>query len=735
MAKNLIIVESPAKATTIGRYLGSEYEVQASVGHVRDLPASTLGVDPDNDFKPLYITMPGKETVLRELKKKKKNADNVLLATDPDREGEAIAWHLAKALKIDPASDCRISFNEITKKAVNEAVNDARPINMDLVNAQQGRRILDRLVGYELSPLLWEKIQKGLSAGRVQSVACKILVDREREIKAFEPVEYWLVHAFLKAAAKDAAFRARYHGEMVKGKVKKVELGNEDETKALLAKLKGADFIVEDVRKRKRKRASYPPFTTSTMQQEASRYLNFSASRTMRTAQQLYEGVKLTGAGPTSLISYIRTDSRRISPEAIPGARNYIEKRFGKEYLPEKPRFFKNKRATQDAHEAIRPIHFDMPPESLKGQLTGDQMKLYSLIWNKFIASQMEAAEFESVNLEIVANDQVFRARGERQLFPGWRAIYGFTEDKDSEDEDNNLSLPELKKGQKLLLDRIDSEQKFTQPPPRYTEASLIKSMEEEGIGRPSTYAPTIATLFSRRYAVKEDRSLVPTDLCFLVTEMLEENFANIVDTEFTAKMEEKLDTVEEGDRDWVDVLKDFYPDFHKQVEEAAEKVEKHEFPEEKIGEKCPKCEEGDLVKKHGRYGEFIACNRYPDCDFTRNVKERAEGKCPLCGSGLLIKRRRKRPSSIFYVCDKEGKDPECEFISWDLPIEKNCTECGSYMVKKRYRGRFYERCSNPDCPTNKRRKGRKGKGKGKGSTKKSGSKKTTKKTKDDQKD
>ncbi len=697
MGKTLIIVESPAKANTIARYLGKDYEVMASVGHVRDLPSATLGVNTANDFQPLYITMPGKESVIAKLKAQKEKSEAVLLATDPDREGEAIAWHLAKALKIDPASDCRITFNEITQKAIKENIKKPRPLDMNLVDAQQGRRILDRLVGYELSPLLWEKIRKGLSAGRVQSVACKLIVDRERDIQAFVPEEYWPLKAILQGDSEAASFTANYHGELSGGKVKKVSLGSEAECMQLVARLKDSQFVLTDLKKREIKRHPYPPFTTSTLQQEASRYLNFSASRTMRTAQQLYEGVKLSNEGQTSLISYIRTDSLRISNEAIEPARQYISARFGADYLPDKPHFYKNKKAAQDAHEAIRPIHFDLPPEKIRHELGADQYKLYSLIWNKFIASQMNPALVESSNLQIEAGTSVFKARGERVLFPGWQAVYGFKEEGEGEGEND---LPELKEGQDLILLKLEQEQKFTLPPARYTEASLIKAMEDEGIGRPSTYAPTLNTLFTRNYVEKDGRSLLPTEICFLVTEMLEENFSDIVSTKFTAEMEEELDTVEEGHKTWVQVLRDFYPDFHKQIEEASKTVAKHEFPEEKIGEICPECQEGELVKKHGRYGEFIACDHYPDCKYTRAIEEVVEGAiCPLCGSEIYKKRTRKRRSSIFYVCAKQ-KDPNCTFISWDMPLAKNCELCGAHMVKKRYRNRFYERCSNPDCPS-----------------------------------
>lgn len=700
MGKTLVIVESPAKAKTIGRYLGKDYDVAASVGHVRDLPKSTLGVDVHNDFQPRYITMPGKESVIRDLRTKKEKADLVLLATDPDREGEAIAWHLATALKLDPQSDLRISFNEISKKAVTEALQHARPIDMDLVNAQQTRRILDRLVGYELSPLLWKKVLKGLSAGRVQSLATRMIVDREREIAAFVPEEYWWLDAQLKTK-QDETFRARFHGLLKQGKVSVVKLQNEDEVKRLVGEIDHADYKVQTVKKRKSKRASYPPFTTSSLQQEASRALGFSANRTMRVAQMLYEGVSISGQGQTSLVTYIRTDSLRVNSDAIQEVRQLIADNYGKDYLPDKPRYFKNKKSAQDAHEAIRPIHFELSPDKIVADLSNEQYRLYRLIWNKFMASQMAAAVFDTVTCDILAGeDKLFRVKGETMLFPGWMKIYESNTSKSSEDSEelDKESLPPLEEGQPLDLVKLLPEQKFTTPPARYTEASLIKALEEEGVGRPSTYAPTIFTILNRKYVEKEERYLKPTQLGEAVTELLEDNFANIVDTQFTAKMEEKLDLVESGEVSGVELLHEFYPAFHKQIDQADEAITGKVLKDKETGRACPKCGQGQLVIKHGRYGEFIACNRYPDCDYTENIEVKAPGKCPLCGSGLLVKKSRKR-SATFYVCDKKGADPECPFISWDLPLEEKCGLCGSYMVEKRYRGRKYKLCSNKDCP------------------------------------
>ena len=712
MSKNLVIVESPAKAKTIGRYLGKDYRITASVGHIRDLPSATLGVDVKHQYKPMYINMKGKEKVIHELKEMASQADRIYIATDPDREGEAIAWHIAQILKIDDQSPCRISFNEITEPALKHAVEHPRAIDMDLVNSQQARRILDRLVGYELSPLLWKKIKKGTSAGRVQSVATRMIVEREREILAFKPEEYWLLTAWLHKQATDPLFRARYHGEIKDAKVSKVKLIDQAGTQAIVDDIKGRTFQVWQVKKGNKHRTPGPPFTTSTLQQEASRFLGFTSKRTMSVAQQLYEGVDLPGMGAMALVTYIRTDSVRISTEATEEARHYILDKYGKSYLPSSARGFKNRNSAQDAHEAIRPAHFELNPESIRDQLSFDQFRLYKLIWDKFIASQMAAASIDTVVADLAAGSHVFRAQGETVVFPGFLAQYGVQlvdqeaeDDKDQADAENaKEKLPELNAGEPLLLDRLLPEQKYTQPPARYTEATLIKAMEEKGIGRPSTYAPTISTIQDRLYVEKDKKFLLPTELGKTVTVLLEEQFNNIVDVAFTAKMEEKLDTVEAGQQGWIELLDQFYPPFHEQVV-AAEGIERVKIPDVLTGEKCPDCHEGDLVVKEGRFGKFVACSRYPECKYTKNVEVVARGKCPLCGSGLLTRTSKKYKGSQFYTCDKLGNNPECPFISWDLPIDgKVCETCGTYMVWKRYKGRSYPRCGNKECPTNHRK-------------------------------
>jgi DNA topoisomerase-1 len=709
MSKNLVIVESPAKAKTIGRYLGNQYRIAASVGHIRDLPSSSLGVDVENKYRPQYVSMKGKEKVIHELKDMAASADSILIATDPDREGEAIAWHLAQILKIDAASSCRISFNEITEPAVRRAVDQPRPIDMDLVNSQQARRILDRLVGYELSPLLWKKVKKGLSAGRVQSVATRIVVEREREIQAFKPEEYWLITAWLRQTPENPLFKARYYGEIEQDKLKKVKLTNKAETDSVVNDLPDRPFAVWQLKKNQRQRQPSAPFTTSTLQQEAARFLGYTARRTMSVAQQLYEGVEL-GNGSVALVTYIRTDSVRVSEEAEQEARRHIRQKFGEDYLPRAPRRYKNKNASQDAHEAIRPAHFDMEPEQIKDQLSYDQFRLYRLIWDKFMASQMAPAIVDTVTADIAAGSHVFRAQGETIRFPGYMAQYGVQlvdqEAEKNQDDDANgkEKLPELTDGEKLLLDRLDPEQKFTQPPPRYTEATLIKAMEDKGIGRPSTYAPTVSTILDRLYVEKDGKYLVPTELGKTVTALLEEHFSDIVDVTFTARMEGDLDTVESGEQDWVSLLDGFYPSFHQLIEKAST-IDRVKIADIPTGEKCPDCQEGDLVVKEGRFGKFIACSRYPECRFTRNVENAVKGKCPLCGSGLVSRSSRKYKGSHFYTCDKQGTDPECPFISWDLPIEgQNCETCGTYMVWKRFRGRSFPRCGNRDCPTNQKR-------------------------------
>ncbi len=711
--RTLVVVESPAKAKTIARYLGQSYDVRSSVGHIRDLPTSTIGVDIKNNFNPMYITMPGKDKIVRELRGAAEKADRILLATDPDREGEAIAWHIAHLLNIEPEDSCRIAFHEITGKAVKEAIDHPRPIDINLVNAQQSRRILDRLVGYELSPLLWQKIRRGLSAGRVQSVATRLVVMREREIDAFVPEEYWKLRALLKQKADDASFSSLYQGVKKNGRVSRVKLSSKDDLDKLLDELKGKEYLVDLVKPGVRKRRPYAPFTTSTLQQAGSRTLGFTSNRTMRAAQTLYEGLTLGPHGHTSLVTYIRTDSVRVSADAVESARELIRSTYGDAYLPKKAPFYKNKSSAQDAHEAIRPSHFDLPPSRVREYLSNDQYKIYELIWNRFISSQMEPAVYERVTVDILADHHLFRSRGERLTFPGWLRVYGVTEsekqdrekkeNRDDDDEPDIVDLPDLKEGERLLLDKLVPEQKFTQPPPRYTEASLISAMEELGIGRPSTYAPTISTLFDRLYVEREGRQIKPTELGVTVTTMLEENFPDIVDTDFTAELEKELDEVESGEQDWVELLETFYGPFHQDVVKAKKTVEKIVIEDEPTGRKCPACDEGDLVIRVGRYGKFIACTRYPDCKYTEAISEETKSHCPKCQSPIRV-RKIRRGNQLFF-CDKTN-DADCDFTSFDLPIDgKICDTCGSYMVQKRFRGRLYERCGNKECPTNAKKK------------------------------
>lgn len=698
MGKILVIVESPAKAKTIGRYLGQDYKIAASVGHVRDLPAATIGVDVKNNFKPRYINMRGKEKVIKELKESAAQADRVLIATDPDREGEAIAWHLATILGIDPHSDCRITFNEITKNTVQAAVASPRSIDLDLVNAQQARRILDRLVGYELSPLLWKKIKKGLSAGRVQSVATLLLVLREEEIKNFVPEEYWHLDAELSKQEQTQTFVARYHGTKdAAGKIKKTTINNEAEATALVETCRNHPFRVDSITNKTKQKNPYAPYTTSTLQQDAAHRLGFTSKKTMSVAQQLYEGIDLREEGATALVTYIRTDSVRSSAEAVAQIRDYIQAKYGSEYLPKQPRVFKNKNSTQDAHEAIRPAHFNFPPEKIKEQLTTDQFKLYRLIWERFLASQMASAMVNATSIDIASTDHIFRLSGETLLFPG----HFLATDAEGK-EKGTKHLPQLNEGEILTLQRLLPEQKFTQPPPRYNEASLIKTMEEEGIGRPSTYAPTLSTIIERNYAEKENKLLIPTDLGTVVTDLLRMNFKPFIDVKFTAKMEELLDEVETGKKDWVELLSEFYPNFHEHIIRAGDSIAKLELPVEETGEICPECG-GNLVIKDGRFGKFIACNNFPKCKFTKHLEENVGAHCPKCKADLLA--RKTRRGTKFYVCAKNNSDPNCDFISWDLPIdESSCETCGSYMVLHRFRNRLLKQCGNPDCPTKKRK-------------------------------
>ncbi|MCR5592942.1 MAG: type I DNA topoisomerase [Saccharofermentans sp.] len=704
MGKNLVIVESPAKAKTIERYLGQDYKVTATVGHFRDLPDKTLGVNVDNDFKPLYIDKNVK--VKKELISLAEKSDFVYIATDPDREGEAIAWHVAKTLKIDPASKCRVTFNEITKKAVLEAINAPRTIDMDLVNAQQARRILDRLVGYELSPLLCKKIRTGLSAGRVQSVVTRMVMDKDAEIEAFIPEDYWNLSAEVTPGAKKDAFVVKYLGTMEGTELVKPEggrIGDEKTARRIFDNIKDNDFTAVTVKKGKGSRKPAPPFTTSTMQQEASRRIGFTTRTTTRVAQQLYEGVNIAGQGQTALVTYIRTDSVRVSDEAVTASHGLISKQYGSNYVCPYKRQYKNRNSSQDAHEAIRPSHFDLDPESVKSSLTTEQYKLYKLIWERFLASQMADAVTNTVSIDAKCNDDVFRATGETVVFPGFLAAYGDIKSEKNGD-DGKAILPDIEEGQVLKNLGAKCEAKQTLPPAHYNEASLIKAMEEFGIGRPSTYSKTITTVLDRKYVDKDGKNLLITDLGKLVTVMLEENFNEIVDVSFTADMEERLDNVEMGKKDWVALLKEFYPDFHEKIKTADASIEKIKVEDVKTGEKCPDCG-GDLVIKDGRNGKFIACSNYPDCRYTRNIEVQAKGKCPLCGSGLLIKKTIKNRKT-FYVCDKKGSDPDCKFISWDLPMDdKKCEVCGSYMVLHRFRGKMYPRCANEECESRKTRK------------------------------
>ena len=704
MGKNLVIVESPAKAKTIERYLGHDFKVTATVGHFRDLPDKTLGVNVDNDFKPLYIDKNVK--VKKELIALAGQADVVYIATDPDREGEAIAWHVAKTLKIDPLSKCRVTFNEITKKAVQAAIDNPRSIDMNLVDAQQARRILDRLVGYELSPLLCKKIRTGLSAGRVQSVVTRMVMDKDAEIDAFIPEDYWNLSAEVTPGAKKDSFTVKYYGTMEGSDIVKPKDGRvSDEALAgrIYENIKESDFTAVSVKKGNGARKPAPPFTTSTMQQEASRRLGFTTRVTTRVAQQLYEGVNIEGQGQTALVTYIRTDSVRVSDEAVNASRGLIKDKYGENYVCPYKRNFKNRNSAQDAHEAIRPSHFELNPESVKSSLTSEQYKLYKLIWERFLASQMADAVTNTVTIDARCGDDVFRATGETVVFPGFLAAYGDIMDEKSA-ESGKAILPDIEEGQTLKNLGAKIEAKQTLPPAHYNEASLIKAMEEFGIGRPSTYSKTITTVLDRKYVEKEGKNLLITDLGKLVTNMLEENFNEIVDVSFTAGMESKLDDVEVGQKDWVGLLKDFYPSFHQKITTADANIEKVKIEDVKTGELCPDCG-GELVIKDGRNGKFIACSNYPDCKYTRNIEVQAKGKCPLCGSGLLEKKTIKNHRK-FFVCDKKGSDPECKFISWDLPVEgRKCETCGSYMVLHRFRGKMYPRCGNEDCPTRKIKK------------------------------
>ncbi|WP_405156296.1 type I DNA topoisomerase [Paenibacillus sp. FSL K6-0108] len=685
MADALVIVESPSKAKTIGKYLGSKFIVKASMGHVRDLPKSQIGVEVENDFNPKYITIRGKGSILKELKDARKKVKKVYLAADPDREGEAIAWHLAHALELDDTADCRVVFNEITKQAVKDAFKTPRKINMDLVNAQQARRILDRLVGYKISPLLWKKVKKGLSAGRVQSVAVKIILDRENEINDFEPEEYWSITA--KLTADGNPFEAKFH--QLNGT--KTELGSEAEVQAILKQIEGASFTVKEVKEKERSRNPSAPFTTSSLQQEAARKLNFRASKTMSVAQQLYEGVDLGKEGTVGLITYMRTDSTRIAASAQEEAKEYIIGKYGEPFAPESPRNYSKKAANaQDAHEAIRPTSILRDPDSIKSFMSRDQFRLYKLVWERFIASQMSSAILDTLSVDIAAGDTIFRAAGSKVRFQGFMKVYVEGNDDGTTEEDR--LLPPLKNGDVLENREIEPKQHFTQPPPRYTEARLVKTLEELGIGRPSTYAPTLETIQKRGYVAIEEKKFMPTELGELVIEQMEEFFPEILNVEFTANMEGDLDHVEEGSEDWVKVLAEFYESFEKRLEFAEEEMKEIEIEDEVSDEICEKCGK-PLVYKLGRFGKFLACSGFPDCRNTKPIIKDIGVTCPKCKEGHVVERRSKK-GRIFYGCDKY---PECDFVSWDKPSAKPCPSCGSLMIEKRNKQGTRLQCTSCD--------------------------------------
>ena len=676
--KTLVIVESPSKAKTIGKYLGSSYKVVASVGHVRDLPKSKLGIDIENDFEPQYIAIRGKGDLIKELKKEAKQAGKIYLATDPDREGEAISWHLAFLLGIDPQTPCRIVFHEITKDAIKNAVKHPRPIDLKLVDAQQARRVLDRLVGYQISPLLWRKIRRGLSAGRVQSAALKIICDREKQIQDFVPKEYWNIGAVFQKEKKFAARLAEYKG-------KKLVVENGQQAENVIADLKAGEFTVESITKKERSRKPFAPFTTSSLQQDASTKLGFTTKKSMMVAQQLYEGVEVKGHGTVGLVTYIRTDSVRISDEAKAAARSYIQENFGQNYIGNNV-FSNKKKDIQDAHEAIRPSNISMDPESIKNSLTKDQYNLYRLIWTRFLASQMAAAVFDSMQVGIRNGDYLLKASGSKLLFDGFQKVYN-----PNMDEDKDSFLPPLEEGENLKAQKITSEQKFTEPPSRFTEASLVKDLEEKNIGRPSTYAPIIATLLERKYVLRQKKTLLPTDLGFLVIDMMEEYFKEIVDTGFTAEMEDKLDDVEVKDLDWKDIIRDFYGTLEKELKVADEAIEKVQIEEQITDEVCELCGKPMAIKS-GRFGEFLACTGYPECKNTKAIVQTIDVKCPDCGGDIVVKRGKS--GKVFYGCSNY---PDCKKAFWYKPTNQKCPQCGSLLLERKTKSSQLA-CSNDQC-------------------------------------
>ena len=685
---DLVIVESPAKARTIEKYLGSNYKVVASMGHLRDLPKSTLGVDIEGGFVPKYLPVKGREDVIDDLKKKSKAANTVYLATDPDREGEAISWHLKELLDLDDEKAKRVTFNEITKKVVTESIQHPREIDQDLVDAQQARRILDRIVGYKLSPLLWKKIKPGLSAGRVQSVATRIVVDRENEIRNFQSEEYWLLDALLGCGEAGEQFTARFYGTTEK----KMDVPSEAEADRIIEAVSASPFRIYNVKRGQKQRSPSPPFITSTLQQEASRRLGMTPRRTMSIAQQLYEGVDITGRGTIGLITYMRTDSQRLSDEALQAAKSFIISHYGAEYYPGSPRTFKTKAGAQDAHEAIRPTDVTLTPDAVRKDLTQEQYRLYRLIWGRFTACQMANAVYDNVVVDAESAGYLFRANYSEQRFAGYTAVY--EEAKDEESSEIRRPLPALQQGDAVELVKVTKEQQFTQPPTRYTEATLIRAMEEKGIGRPSTYAPTISTITSRGYVVKEGRYLRPTNLGEVVTQLMEGYFQDIVDLKFTAHMESDLDRIETGAIPWKDVLSSFYGQFDSELQDAETKLEgKHiKVPDELSDEVCDVCGR-QMVVKSGRFGRFLACPGYPECTFTKPLVVEMPGKCPKCGGRIL--KRTSRKGYTFYACER---GQECGFMSWEVPTKDFCPECGKTMFKPAGKGAKKAFCINPEC-------------------------------------
>lgn len=686
--KNLVIVESPAKAKTIEKYLGDDYKVVASMGHLRDLPKSTLGIDIENDFEPKYIPVKDHKDVIDTLKKLSKSAKTVYLATDPDREGEAISWHLKELLALPDDKARRVTFNEITKKVVTESVGNPRDIDKDLVDAQQARRLLDRLVGYKLSPLLWKKIKRGLSAGRVQSVATRMVVDREKEIESFVREEYWLLDAVLNCDETDADFTARYYGK----DDKKLELHSEDEVNAVIAETQDEPFVIKTVKRGKKHRSPSPPFITSTLQQEASRRLGMTPRRTMSIAQQLYEGVDIAGQGTVGLITYMRTDSLRLSDEALMAAKNFIIERYGKEYYHGSFRVYKTKSGAQDAHEAIRPTNIELTPERVRKDLTPEQYRLYRLIWGRFTACQMANSVYDNVVVDVESNGHIFRSNYSELKFAGYTAVY--EESKDEESDELRKKLPDLQAGERVYLEKMLPEQQFTQPPARYTEATLIRAMEEKGIGRPSTYAPTISTITSHEYVVKDGKYLKPTNLGVVVTELMMERFPDIVDLKFTNHMEEELDSVESGKLYWKDLLHEFYGDFSVELDNAEKALEgvRIKVPDELSDEYCDVCGK-QMVVKSGKFGRFLACPAYPECSFTKPLVIEMPGKCPKCGSRIL--KRTSKKGYTFYACER-GAD--CGFMTWYVPTKDFCPSCGKTLFKPSGKGQKKAFCINEEC-------------------------------------